>query len=78
MSFFFTQAQQYPSGRSVTEMEVMQFLNRSRRLQPSAETLIYFRDPGFLRYLLLLPSQISLHRELGRLSPRSPAPGAEG
>lgn len=63
MSSFFTQAQQYPSGRSVTEMEVMQFLNRSRRLQPSAETLIYFRDPGFLRYLLLLPSQISLHRE---------------
>ncbi|XP_040591714.1 telomerase protein component 1 isoform X2 [Mesocricetus auratus] len=41
-------AQQYPSGRSVTEMEVMQFLNRSRRLQPSTEALIYFRDPGFL------------------------------
>ncbi|KAL6032473.1 hypothetical protein STEG23_021751, partial [Scotinomys teguina] len=41
-------AQQYPSGRSVTEMEVMQFLNRSQRLQPSAQALIYFRDPGFL------------------------------
>ncbi|KAH0505878.1 Telomerase protein component 1 [Microtus ochrogaster] len=41
-------ARQYPSGRSVTEMEVMQFLNRSRRLQPSAQALVYFRDPGFL------------------------------
>nr|XP_021494699.1 telomerase protein component 1 isoform X1 [Meriones unguiculatus] len=41
-------AQQYPSGRSVTEMEVMQFLNRGQRLQPSAEALIYFRDPDFL------------------------------
>nr|XP_006994908.1 telomerase protein component 1 [Peromyscus maniculatus bairdii] len=41
-------AQQYPSGRSVTEMEVMQFLNRSQRCQPSAQALVYFRDPGFL------------------------------
>ncbi|XP_051032731.1 telomerase protein component 1 [Phodopus roborovskii] len=41
-------AQQYPSGRSVTEMEVMQFLSRSQRLQPSAKALIYFRDPDFL------------------------------
>ncbi|XP_011831681.1 PREDICTED: telomerase protein component 1 [Mandrillus leucophaeus] len=41
-------AQQYPSGRSVTEMEVMQFLNRSQRLQPSAQALIYFRDSSFL------------------------------
>ncbi|KAL1781119.1 telomerase protein component 1 [Sigmodon hispidus] len=44
----FQWAQQYPSGRSVTEMEVMQFLNRSQRLQPSAQALIYFRDPDFL------------------------------
>ncbi|XP_060002650.1 telomerase protein component 1 isoform X3 [Lagenorhynchus albirostris] len=42
------QAQQYPSGRSVTEMEVMQFLNRGLRLQPSAQPLIYFRDSSFL------------------------------
>uniref|UniRef100_A0A8C5VSR8 Telomerase associated protein 1 n=1 Tax=Microcebus murinus TaxID=30608 RepID=A0A8C5VSR8_MICMU len=41
-------AQQYPSGRSVTEMEVMQFLNRDQRLQPSAPGLIYFRDSSFL------------------------------
>uniref|UniRef100_A0A2I2Z6W2 Telomerase associated protein 1 n=1 Tax=Gorilla gorilla gorilla TaxID=9595 RepID=A0A2I2Z6W2_GORGO len=41
-------AQQYPSGRSVTEMEVMQFLNRNQRLQPSAQALIYFRDSSFL------------------------------
>lgn len=47
--------QQYPSGRSVTEMEVMQFLNRGQRSQPSDQALIYFRDPGFLRYPLLLP-----------------------
>ncbi|XP_031217755.1 telomerase protein component 1 [Mastomys coucha] len=40
--------QQYPSGRSVTEMEVMQFLNRDQRSQPSAQALIYFRDPDFL------------------------------
>ncbi|XP_057642086.1 telomerase protein component 1 [Chionomys nivalis] len=41
-------AQQYPSGRSVTEMEMMQFLDRSRRLRPSAQALVYFRDPEFL------------------------------
>uniref|UniRef100_A0A2K5S4C8 Telomerase protein component 1 n=1 Tax=Cebus imitator TaxID=2715852 RepID=A0A2K5S4C8_CEBIM len=41
-------AQQYPSGRSVTEMEVMQFLNRNQRQQPSAQALIYFRDSSFL------------------------------
>ncbi|XP_048211653.1 telomerase protein component 1 [Perognathus longimembris pacificus] len=40
--------QQYPSGRSVTEMEVMQFLNRDQCLQPSARALVYFRDPSFL------------------------------
>ncbi|XP_053452149.1 telomerase protein component 1 isoform X2 [Nycticebus coucang] len=44
----FNWAQQYPSGRSVTEMEVMQFLNRDQRLQPSAPALIYFRDSSFL------------------------------
>ncbi|XP_050998953.1 LOW QUALITY PROTEIN: telomerase protein component 1 [Acomys russatus] len=44
----FQWAQQYPSGCSVTEMEVMQFLNRGQRSQPSAQALIYFRDPGFL------------------------------
>ncbi|XP_062944572.1 telomerase protein component 1 isoform X2 [Cynocephalus volans] len=44
----FRWAQQYPLGRSVTEMEVMQFLNRGLRLQPSAQTLIYFRDSSFL------------------------------
>ncbi|XP_033707287.1 telomerase protein component 1 isoform X1 [Tursiops truncatus] len=44
----FLWAQQYPSGRSVTEMEVMQFLNRGLRLQPSAQPLIYFRDSSFL------------------------------
>uniref|UniRef100_A0A8C9A896 Telomerase associated protein 1 n=1 Tax=Prolemur simus TaxID=1328070 RepID=A0A8C9A896_PROSS len=44
----FRWAQQYPSGRSVTEMEVMQFLNRAQRLQPSAPGLIYFRDSSFL------------------------------
>lgn len=31
----------------------MQFLNRGLRQQPSAQALIYFRDSGFLRYLLL-------------------------
>ncbi|XP_006163129.1 telomerase protein component 1 [Tupaia chinensis] len=41
-------AQQYPPGRSVTEMEVMQFLNRGLRQQPSAHALIYLRDSGFL------------------------------
>nr|XP_014699987.2 telomerase protein component 1 isoform X2 [Equus asinus] len=45
----FRWAQQYPSGRSVTEMEVMQFLDRSLRLQPSAQALIYCRDSSFLR-----------------------------
>ncbi|EPY76192.1 telomerase protein component 1 [Camelus ferus] len=44
----FRWAQQYPSGRSVTEMEVMQFLNRGLRLRPSAQPLIYFRDSSFL------------------------------
>ncbi|XP_045143661.1 telomerase protein component 1 [Echinops telfairi] len=42
----FQWARQYPPGRSVTEMEVMQFLNRS---QTSVPALIYFRDPSFLR-----------------------------
>lgn len=37
----------------MTEMEVMQFLDRGLRLQPSAPALIYFRDANFLRYLLL-------------------------
>ena len=32
----------------MTEMEVMQFLNRGQRSQPSAQALIYFRDPDFL------------------------------
>ncbi|KAM4881527.1 telomerase protein component 1 [Thomomys bottae] len=41
-------SQQYPPGRSVTEMEVMQFLNRDPGRQPSAPALIYFRDPSFL------------------------------
>ncbi|XP_040825708.1 telomerase protein component 1 [Ochotona curzoniae] len=41
-------AKQYPAGRSVTEMEVMQFLNRDLGLQPSAQALIYFRDSSFL------------------------------
>ncbi|XP_055989915.1 telomerase protein component 1 [Sorex fumeus] len=44
----FRWTQQYPPGRSVTEMEVMQFLNRGSRLPPLAQALIYFRDPGFL------------------------------
>ncbi|XP_064148316.1 telomerase protein component 1 isoform X2 [Loxodonta africana] len=44
----FRWAQQYPPGRSVTEMEVMQFLNRGLRLQNSAPALIYFRDSSFL------------------------------
>uniref|UniRef100_A0A673TDN2 Telomerase associated protein 1 n=1 Tax=Suricata suricatta TaxID=37032 RepID=A0A673TDN2_SURSU len=44
----FRWAQQYPPGRSVTEMEVMQFLNRGLRQQPSAQALIYFRDSSFL------------------------------
>ncbi|XP_036151924.1 telomerase protein component 1 isoform X1 [Myotis myotis] len=44
----FRWAQQYPSGRSVTEMEVMQFLDRGLRQQPSAQALIYFRDSSFL------------------------------
>ncbi|XP_066199241.1 telomerase protein component 1 [Saccopteryx leptura] len=44
----FRWAQQYPLGRSVTEMEVMQFLNRGLRLQPSAGALIYFRESSFL------------------------------
>ncbi|XP_019487936.1 PREDICTED: telomerase protein component 1 [Hipposideros armiger] len=44
----FRWAQQYPSGRSVTEMEVMQFLNRGLHQQTSAQALIYFRDSSFL------------------------------
>ncbi|NP_001297242.1 telomerase protein component 1 [Heterocephalus glaber] len=40
--------QQYPPGRSVTELEVMQFLNRDRCTQPSAQALIYLRDSSFL------------------------------
>uniref|UniRef100_A0A452TVM3 Telomerase associated protein 1 n=1 Tax=Ursus maritimus TaxID=29073 RepID=A0A452TVM3_URSMA len=44
----FRWAQQYPAGRSVTEMEVMQFLDRGLRLQPSAQALLYFRDSSFL------------------------------
>uniref|UniRef100_M3Z351 Telomerase associated protein 1 n=1 Tax=Mustela putorius furo TaxID=9669 RepID=M3Z351_MUSPF len=44
----FRWAQRYPPGRSVTEMEVMQFLDRGLRLQPSAPALIYFRDANFL------------------------------
>ncbi|XP_047593275.1 telomerase protein component 1 [Lutra lutra] len=44
----FRWAQRYPPGRSVTEMEVMQFLDRGLRLQPSAQALIYFRDANFL------------------------------
>ncbi|XP_012589526.1 PREDICTED: telomerase protein component 1 isoform X2 [Condylura cristata] len=44
----FRWAQQYTPGRSVTEMEVMQFLNRGLHQQPSAQALIYFRDSSFL------------------------------
>ncbi|KAK2498922.1 hypothetical protein MC885_003950 [Smutsia gigantea] len=44
----FRWARQYPAGRSVTEMEVMQFLNRGLHRRPSAQALIYFRDPSFL------------------------------
>ncbi|XP_032712839.1 telomerase protein component 1 [Lontra canadensis] len=44
----FRWAQRYPPGRSVTEMEVMQFLDRGLRLQHSAQGLIYFRDANFL------------------------------
>lgn len=36
----------------MTEMEVMQFLDRGLRLQPSAQALLYFQDSSFLRYLL--------------------------
>ncbi|KAM6202580.1 telomerase protein component 1 [Rhynchocyon petersi] len=39
---------QYPPGRSVTEMEMVQFLNRGLRLQTSSPALIYFRDSSFL------------------------------
>ncbi|XP_006883338.1 PREDICTED: telomerase protein component 1 [Elephantulus edwardii] len=44
----FQWVQQYPPGRSVTEMEMMQFLNRGLRLQTSAPALIYFRENSFL------------------------------
>lgn len=53
------QAQQYPAGRSVTEMEVMQFLDRGLRLQPSAQPLLYFRDSSFLRYHHRRPDRLS-------------------
>ncbi|XP_060031383.1 telomerase protein component 1 isoform X2 [Erinaceus europaeus] len=43
----FRWTQDYPSGRSVTEMEVMQFLNRGLCQQPSAQALVYFRDSSF-------------------------------
>lgn len=49
----------------MTEMEVMQFLNRGLRLQSSAPALIYFRDSSFLRYLLW-PLGLSLQRGPGR------------
>lgn len=58
-------------------MEVMQFLNRGQRSQPSAQALIYFRDPDFLRYLLLLPGQDILHRNPDRSRPQFPAFSAE-
>lgn len=51
----------------MTEMEVMQFLDRGLRLQPSAQALIYFRDSSFLRYLLWPPG-LRLHRRPDRLS----------
>ncbi|XP_037690358.1 telomerase protein component 1 isoform X2 [Choloepus didactylus] len=44
----FRWAQQYPPGRSVTEMEVMQFLHRSLRLQSPAQAFIYTRESSFL------------------------------
>ncbi|KFO22262.1 Telomerase protein component 1 [Fukomys damarensis] len=44
----FRWVQQYPPGRSVTELEVMQFLNRDQCAPPSAQALIYLRDPSFL------------------------------
>lgn len=51
----------------MTEMEVMQFLNRSQRLQPSAQALIYFRDSSFLRYSLLPAGWGSFPRRSDRL-----------
>lgn len=51
------QARQYPLGRSMTEMEVMQFLNRDQGLRPSAQALIYLRDSSFLKCLPGLPLQ---------------------
>uniref|UniRef100_A0A4X2LLE4 Telomerase associated protein 1 n=1 Tax=Vombatus ursinus TaxID=29139 RepID=A0A4X2LLE4_VOMUR len=44
----FSWAKDYPSGRSVTEMEVMQFLNRSSCHQCFSPALIYLRDSSFL------------------------------
>uniref|UniRef100_A0A5F8GHB9 Telomerase associated protein 1 n=1 Tax=Monodelphis domestica TaxID=13616 RepID=A0A5F8GHB9_MONDO len=38
----------YPPGRSVTEMEVMQFLNRGSHQQGVSPALIYLRDSSFL------------------------------
>lgn len=49
----------------MTEMEVMQFLNRGLHQQSSAQALIYFRDPSFLRYLLW-PLGLGLHRRPNR------------
>ncbi|XP_036592246.1 telomerase protein component 1 isoform X2 [Trichosurus vulpecula] len=44
----FRWAKDYPSGRSVTEMEVMQFLSRGSRHQCLTPALIYLRDSSFL------------------------------
>ncbi|XP_043840432.1 telomerase protein component 1 [Dromiciops gliroides] len=44
----FRWAKDYPSGRSVTEMEVMQFLSRGSRHQCFSPALIYLRDSSFL------------------------------
>lgn len=67
------QAQQYPSGRSVTEMEVMQFLDRGLRLQPSAQALIYLRDSSFLRCLVWPPGLgLSTEGQTGSVAPSFP------
>lgn len=57
----------------MTEMEVMQFLNRGLRLQPSAQGLIYLRDSSFLRYLLWAVG-LGRHRRPDRLSAMSLLP----
>ncbi|XP_074091083.1 telomerase protein component 1 isoform X1 [Macrotis lagotis] len=41
----------YPPGRSVTEMEVMQFLSRGSRHQCSSPALIYLRNSSFLSFV---------------------------